>query len=332
MRPQHQQTNRQSNQHRLSNATGTNSASSPPAVVETLEHRRFAELCDACKRYRYIGLCYGSPGVGKTLSARHYANWDKVQAYWTRHGENRPLLKEVSNGTVAFYTCAVVGSPGHLDRDIGKTRSLLHDAVIERVGRYEQLRMRRLLNLAEKLRDPKRNPDGYRSVEAVNVENAFHEQRDRAMRVGRTVPDPTALLVIDEADRLKMAGLDQARDIFDRGGIGLVLIGMPGIEKRLARYPQFYSRIGFVHEFRPLAAIEIRQLLDQRWTPPGVHLPQRLLDPETVAAIIRITGGNFRLLNRLLTQMERILEINSLEDVTKGVVEAARESLVIGQA
>ena len=38
------------------------------------------------------------------------------------------------------------------------------------------------------------------------------------------------------------------------------------------------------------------------------------------------------LLNRLLTQMERILEVNSLGEVTKAVVEAARESLVIGQA
>ncbi len=74
--------------------------------------------------------------------------------------------------------------------------------------------------------------------------------------------DPTTLVLIDEADRLRMASLEQVRDIFDAGEIGVILIGMPGLEKRLARYPQFYSRIGFVHEFRFLDAAAIRQLIN----------------------------------------------------------------------
>ncbi len=66
---------------------------------------------------------------------------------------------------------------------------------------------------------------------------------------------------------------------------------VPGVEKRLTRYAQFYSRIGFVHEFRPLGTTEIRRLLAERWTPAGVNLPEQPWAEEAIAGIIRHHRG-----------------------------------------
>jgi hypothetical protein len=50
----------------------------------------------------------------------------------------------------------------------------------------------------------------------------------------------------------------------------------------------------------------MQSLLEQRWTPIGVNLPETSFTPEVIARIIRITSGNLRLLTRLLTQIERV--------------------------
>ena len=73
------------------------------------------------------------------------------------------------------------------------------------------------------------------------------------------------------------------RAIFDIQEIGLILIGMPGLEKRLARYSQFYSHIGFVYEFWLPGVPAVRRLLEQHWAPVGVKFPQTPSNPETVA-------------------------------------------------
>lgn len=123
----------------------------------------------------------------------------------------------------------------------------------------------------------------------------------------------------------------QVQDYYDRHTMGVILIGMPGIEKRLARYPQLYSRIGFAHHYRTLSTEELTFVLTNRWQELGLTIdPQDFTDAEAIAAVARITNGNFRLIQRLFTQITRIRDINQLDSITKEVVEAARETLLIG--
>lgn len=263
--------------------------------IVTKEHRRFTEFATAVRKEKTIGICHGDAGVGKTLSARRYAHWDTLEPFITEWGPR-------TEDDVKYHAAA------HRARTVFYTPEVLprHKTLI---GEIEHLRIRVGVCVDEHLR----------SIGKITGV--------RAGDMTRWVE----LLIIDEAERLTPTALELLRDQHDRHQLAIILIGMPGIDQRFRHYPQLYSRLGFSHLYRALGREELLFVLDRQWKRLGRTLdPEDFTDAQAIAAIERITRGNFRLLERLFPQIARVLKINQLETITDDVIEAAASILVIG--
>ncbi len=284
---------------------------SPKTFVTTKSYRRFGEMCDACRQARVVGLGHGPPGTGKTESAKQYAQWelfkpflpeslitftgrsamDGMYPYRPFTLASAPLEESIQQCRTVFYTPPVSASVARLEKE-----------VLALFAAFSYL---------------------------VEAATQGHQGREEFL-VTRRFSHLIELLIVDEANRLKDAGLELMRDFADRGEFGLVFLGMPGLEKRLMRAPQLYSRVGFAHEMEPLSDDETRDFLEKRWGHRVKPSSDDFTDKEAVATILRITRGNIRLIERLMLQVERVLIANHMHIVTKDVVETAQKNLIIG--
>ncbi|KTR93807.1 ATP-binding protein [Microbacterium testaceum] len=268
------------------------------AFIVTKEHRRFTEFANAVRKEQTIGICHGDAGVGKTNSARRYANWDTLEPYineWGPRGDHDAKHYALANRSrTVFYTPEVLCRPKDLMHDIRHWQA--------KVGICADEHLRSL------------TPDATTDVTRRN-----------------DVTHLVELLIVDEAERLTATALELLRDHHDRTHLAMILIGMPGIDQRFRHYPQLYSRLGFSHHYRTLGRDELLFVLDRHWKRLGKTLdPDDFTDAQAIAAIERITRGNFRLLERLFPQISRVLKINQLDTITDDVIEAAASILVIG--
>lgn len=91
------------------------------AFIETLEYRRFVEFCDACRRDRYTGLCFGPPGIGKTLSALHYSRAELIVPLdrWSAEARDHYSIDTV------LYTTSVINTPSRIESELRRAREVL---------------------------------------------------------------------------------------------------------------------------------------------------------------------------------------------------------------
>lgn len=73
-----------------------------PTFEQTREYRRFVQVCEAARRYRYLVVCVGDRGVGKTWAAREYAQWAAFERLLTgKAGGLSSRVSDAPNGLLS---------------------------------------------------------------------------------------------------------------------------------------------------------------------------------------------------------------------------------------
>lgn len=260
------------------------------AFFHTHPHKNFVELCDRCRRFRYVSICYGLPGVGKTLAARQYADWDAVEPLLTRTGTRLPAYGEaLPSSRVALYTPRSTVTPKQMEDDVAMLFwSLQH---------LEKIALQAL--------------DALTPVEAPLVE-------------------PAELLIVDHAHRLDASCMDVIQDIHDRYRIGVVLLGTEILlKKQLVRLHHLRVRVGDVRPFLVLSRKEVLELVPHMLLRQAIdfHAPSGLSLEQLTEELYDATGGNLSFLRHFLTQIVLLLQEKKSHVVTNALVQKAYANL-----
>ena len=152
--------------------------------------------------------------------------------------------------------------------------------------------------------------DGYGTIHGM-----FLDIIDKLKSSGR-------LIIVDEAEHLPYKSLELLRRIYDKAQVGILLVGMPRLIMNLKgeqrQYAQLYSRVGIAKQLNALTEEDKKAIISKVIPSPTSIYP----------LLSQYSGGNTRVLTKLLVRAVRIAQINNSE-VDEDAVQASIKQIIL---
>ena len=178
--------------------------------IATKEYRRFTEFCNACMEYKYIGICYGPPGVGKTRSAERYSDKQLKDSIPTNQfGAVIPseAPQELHHCKTILYTPIPPFSPHQMNSQLSREQTIFNLTI--KAAKINK-------TICERPDLTAKDIDAMMDASILDKKNYYE------------------LIIVDEAERLNLTALEILRAYYDQLNVGFIFIGMPGLEKKLS--------------------------------------------------------------------------------------------------
>lgn len=131
------------------------------------------------------------------------------------------------------------------------------------------------------------------------------------------INDSGKIMFLDEADLIGPRLLESVRDICKIALSPIVLIGEEGLPVLLGKDRRVWSRQSAVLEFQPLSAADIVTLTEEA-TDDGLTM-----NAATADFVQRRTGGDIRLIEQILVNVEPVCRTTGKKEITEEIVRKA---------
>lgn len=126
--------------------------------------------------------------------------------------------------------------------------------------------------------------------------------------------EQSKVLVVDEVDFLldNSSAIEIVRDLHDKIGIPVVLVGMSLTEAKLKRHKHIYDRLLGVLKFETFSKNDVEKIVTE--------ISEVEFEPDAIE-LVCVKFNQFRQIVKFLNKVENVAEMNNLNTITLPVLE-----------